>query len=85
MGILKLRADRNLGDPGAWSGDMGFILLLGFVGFSGLLLYVLGSTTAMPTLLALHLGAVLTFFLLTPFTKMAHGFYRLAALIRDAQ
>ena len=31
------------------------------------------------------LGAVLAFFLLTPFTKMAHGFYRLAALIRDAQ
>lgn len=32
----------------------------------------------------LHLGAVLGFFLLMPYTKMAHGFYRLAALIRDA-
>ncbi|MCV6594335.1 MAG: hypothetical protein OIF48_15385 [Silicimonas sp.] len=38
----------------------------------------------MPLLLALHLGAVLTFFLLTPFTKMAHGPYRLAALLRSA-
>ena len=27
----------------------------------------------------------LSFFLLTPYTKMAHGFFRLAALLRDAQ
>ncbi|MEL6325152.1 MAG: 4Fe-4S ferredoxin, partial [Pseudomonadota bacterium] len=33
--------------------------------------------------LALHLGAVLTFFLLTPYTKMAHGFFRLAALTQE--
>ena len=39
----------------------------------------------MPAILALHLGAVLGFFLLMPYSKMAHGFYRLAALIRDAQ
>ena len=56
-----------------------------FVAVSGLVLYVLGSTALMPLLLALHLGSVLSFFLLTPFTKMAHGFYRLAALTREAQ
>ncbi|MEX0277247.1 MAG: 4Fe-4S ferredoxin, partial [Ruegeria sp.] len=85
MVVLKQKSDRDLGDPSAWGGDIGFILLLGFVGFSGLVLYALGSTSLMPALLAIHLGAVLTFFLLTPYTKMAHGFYRLAALIRDAQ
>ena len=85
MAWLKLKSDRTLGDAGAWGGDFGFIALLGFVGLTGLLLYWLGSTTAMPILLAVHLGAVLIFFLLTPFTKMAHGFYRLAALIRNAQ
>lgn len=85
MAALKLRSDRNLGDAKAWGGDFGFILLLGFVGLSGLLLYLLGATPLMPALLAVHLGAVLTFFLLMPFTKMAHGFYRLAALIRDVQ
>ncbi len=85
MAWLKLRADRDLGDTGAWGGDLGFIALLGFTGFSGLALYVLGTTSAMPMLLAVHLGAVLTFFVLTPFTKMAHGFYRLAALVRNAQ
>ena len=85
MVVLKLKSDRHLGDFQAWSGEIAFTALLGFVGFSGLVLYVLGATSAMPALLAIHLGAVLTFFLLTPYTKMAHGFYRLAALIRDAQ
>ncbi len=85
MAVLKLKADKSLGDPSAWGGEMAFVLLLGFVGFSGLALYALGSTALMPLILALHLGAVLTFFLLTPFTKMAHGFYRLTALIREAQ
>jgi len=85
MAWLKLRSERELGDAGAWGGDLGFIALLGFVGFSGLVLYVLGVTAAMPTLLAFHLGAVLSFFVLTPFTKMAHGFYRLAAMVRNAQ
>ncbi|WP_270727515.1 tricarballylate utilization 4Fe-4S protein TcuB [Shimia sp. Alg240-R146] len=85
MIMLKRKSDPTLGDAKAWGGDMAFVALLGFVGFSGLALYALGASTAMPALLAIHLGAVLTFFLLTPFTKMAHGFYRLAALIRDAQ
>jgi len=82
---LKLKADPELGAKAARSGEFGFIALLGFVGFSGLVLYGLGGTTLMPVLLALHLGSVLAFFLLTPYTKMAHGFYRLAALVRDAQ
>ena len=85
MLLLKFRADSTLGAPSAWGGEVAFILLLGFVAFSGLVLYAAGTTALMPTVLALHLGAVLSFFLLMPYTKMAHGFYRLAALIRDAQ
>jgi citrate/tricarballylate utilization protein len=80
---LKLRADRHLGNANAFGGEMAFLLLLFFIAVSGLALYWLGGTALMPTLLALHLGAVLAFFLLTPFTKMAHGFYRLAALVRE--
>jgi citrate/tricarballylate utilization protein len=82
---LKLKADRNLGASSAWGGEMGFVLLLFLVALSGLLLYLLGGTQIMPLMLAIHLGSVLSFFLLTPYTKMAHGFYRLAALIRDEQ
>jgi len=85
MAFLKIRADSDLGDPRAWGGEIGFIMLLGFVALSGLVLYALGDSIAMPTILALHLGSVFSFFLLTPFTKMAHGFYRLAALLREAQ
>ncbi|MHA6324279.1 tricarballylate utilization 4Fe-4S protein TcuB [Roseivivax sp. CAU 1753] len=85
MVMLKYRSDPTLGARAAWGGEVAFIALLGFVALSGLVLYLLGATALMPTVLALHLGAVLSFFLLMPYTKMAHGFYRLAALTRDAQ
>jgi citrate/tricarballylate utilization protein len=85
MLTLKRRADPELSDRDTGEAANAFVALLGFVGFSGLALYVFGPTEAMPALLALHLGAVLSFFLLTPYTKMAHGFYRLLALVRDAQ
>ncbi len=85
MSILKIRSDPELGDSRAWRGEIGFIMLLGFVALSGLVLYAFGKTALMSALLAIHLGSVLTFFLLTPYTKMVHGFYRLAALVRFAQ
>ncbi len=80
LAALKVHADRSLADRATWGGEMAFTLLLFVIAVSGLALYWLGATTSMPTLLALHLGAVLSFFLLTPFTKMVHGFYRMAAL-----
>ena len=84
MVMLKRKADPNLGAPGRESGSAAFIWLLGFVGLSGLLLYAVRGTGLTGPMLALHLGGVLTFFLLTPFSKMAHGFYRLTALVKDA-
>jgi citrate/tricarballylate utilization protein len=82
---LKCQADRSLDDAAVWSAEFGFIVVLGLTGLSGMLLYFTGDTIAMPFLLASHLGLVLAFFLLMPFTKMAHGFYRFAALCKDAQ
>ena len=82
---LKTRADAKLGAQGVWGGEMAFVLLLGATALSGLLLYAATGTGAVAPLLALHLGFVLAFFLLTPFSKMAHGFYRFAALIAEAQ
>ena len=83
--VLKAKADPALGTPGRASGEWAFVWLLGLVGLSGLLLYGLRDTGLTGPLLALHLGSVLTFFLLTPYSKMAHGFYRFAALVRDQQ
>lgn len=82
---LKLRGDRDLAEPNVWGGEMAFMLLLFLVSTSGLALYAFGQTAALTALLTLHLGSVLAFFLLTPYSKMAHGFYRLAALVKDAQ
>ena len=82
---LKLKADPALGSAVRWGGEMGFTLLLGLTGLSGLVLYAATGTALVAPLLALHLGAVLALFLLTPFSKMAHGAYRFAALVRDAQ
>jgi len=85
LALLKLSADKKLGAESAWGGEMGFVLLLFLVGASGLALYWLGGTAALPGLLVFHLGCVLAFFLLMPYTKMVHGYYRLAALARDAR
>ncbi|TFF23376.1 tricarballylate utilization 4Fe-4S protein TcuB [Jiella endophytica] len=85
LGWLKTRADPALGSPANWNGEMAFILLLGLTGLTGLVLYAVTGTAAVGSILALHLGCVLALFLLTPYSKMAHGFYRMAALVRDAQ
>lgn len=82
---LKLRAASDLGTVRVWEGEMAFVLLLFLVAATGLALYAASGTAAVSPLLAIHLGAVLTFFLLMPYSKMVHGFYRLAALVRDAQ
>lgn len=82
---LKLQSDRDLGAASAWGGEVAFVLLLGLTGLTGLALYAATGTALVGPLLAIHLGTVLTFFLTTPYSKMVHGFYRLAALIRDAQ
>jgi citrate/tricarballylate utilization protein len=81
---LKLKADRNLGAPSAWGGEMAFVLLLFFVSATGILLYAATGSQLVWWLLPLHLASVLTFFLLMPYSKMAHGFFRMAALTREA-
>lgn len=82
---LKLKSDPDLGARRLWSGEMGFIVLTFLVAATGLVLYAATGTVLVPSLLALHLGTVLAFFLLMPYSKMVHGFFRLAALVRDAQ
>ena len=82
---LKTRADRKLGAPSAWGGEMAFILLLFSVSASGLALYAATGGEAVGILLPVHLGFVFTLFLATPYSKMVHGFYRAAALLHNAK
>ena len=82
---LKTKADRQLGAPNAWSGEMAFVLLLFAVSATGLALYAATNTALVGWLLPVHLATVLTFFLLTPYSKMVHGFYRFAALVIEAK
>ena len=41
-------------------------------------------SAVMPLLLCLHLGSVMAFFATAPYSKMAHGVYRCAALLKWA-
>src|SRR5579875_2199405 len=64
--------------------DLAFILMLILVASSGLLLLALRASPVMSLLLAVHLGIVLGLFATMPYGKFVHGFYRFAALARDA-
>jgi len=82
---LKLKSDPALGVKDTWGAEMAFIVLLGLTGFTGLVLYALTGSDLVKITLTIHLAFVLTLFLLLPFSKMVHGFYRMAALVRHAQ
>jgi citrate/tricarballylate utilization protein len=82
---LKMRAEKSLGAPAVWGGEMAFVILLTLVGASGLILYWVTGTAAVRPLLILHMGSVLALYLTLPYTKMVHAPFRLAALVRDAQ
>jgi len=84
LAVLKLRADPALGAARVWGGEMAFILLLGAVALTGLALYAATGTVLVAPLLALHLAVVTVLFLLMPYSKMVHGFFRLAALVAEA-
>jgi len=83
--IAKLRRDPAMMDEARWGMDMAFIAMLFATSLTGLLLLVLRATSAMPLLLALHLGVVFALFLTMPYGKFVHGIYRFVALVRYAK
>jgi citrate/tricarballylate utilization protein len=82
--VLNLRRHRMQMDTTQRPMDLGFIALLFFTSLTGLLLLALRGTSAMPGLLAVHLGVVLALFSLLPYGKFAHAVYRVAALLKFA-
>ena len=85
-GLLYLNLRRNSahGDASQKPMDRAFIALLFLISASGLALLVYRDTLAMALLLILHLGFVMALFLMMPYSKFAHGFYRMAALLKNA-
>jgi citrate/tricarballylate utilization protein len=81
---LKLKRHPLHGDTAQNPMDYGFIALLFAVSLTGLALMLWRDTSAMALLLCIHLGCVMAFFLTMPYGKMAHGFYRTAALLKFA-
>jgi citrate/tricarballylate utilization protein len=81
---IKIAGDPAPTASSLLGGDYALLGVLTLVAASGLLLLAFRETGAISALLAVHLGAVLAFFLLLPFGKFVHGFYRAAALLRAA-
>jgi citrate/tricarballylate utilization protein len=65
--------------------DYAMLVLLWLVAVTGLVLLLVRATPAMGVMLAIHLGFVLALFVALPYSRMVHGAYRFAALVRAAR
>ncbi len=65
-------------------GDIALLVLLAMAALTGLVLLAVRSSGAMGFAMAIHLGFILALFLVLPYSKMVHGVYRAAALLRRA-
>lgn len=81
---LNLKRVPERGDVRQRPMDRGFIALLLMTSASGLALLAMRSTSAMPSLLAIHLGIVMALFATLPYGKFAHGIFRSAALLKSS-
>jgi citrate/tricarballylate utilization protein len=81
---LKLTGDQAPVARRLIGADVAMLTLLTMVALTGLLLLGLRATSAMGTALAVHLGFVLALFVTLPYSRMVHGLYRFAALLRNA-
>jgi citrate/tricarballylate utilization protein len=82
---IKIKADPVPMSQKLLGMDYSFIAMLALVNITGLLLLVLRDGAWMPSLLCIHLGFVLAFFLIMPYCKFVHLLYRLGALLKYAK
>jgi citrate/tricarballylate utilization protein len=81
---IKLTADPAPASKVLLNIDYSFLVLLFVAAATGLLLLAMRGTAAMGVLLAVHLGVIVSLFLILPYCKFVHGIYRAAALLRFA-
>jgi len=81
---IKLTADSAPASQLLLDIDYAFLVLLFVAAATGLILLAMRSSAAMGALLAVHLGTIVSLFLILPYCKFVHGIYRAAALLRSA-
>jgi citrate/tricarballylate utilization protein len=79
---LKLRSDRDPAASGSYGMDYVFLATLGLTAFSGMLLLIFRATSAMGSLLVLHLACIAALFATAPYGKFVHAVYRTLAIAR---
>ncbi len=82
---LKITSDPAPAARELLGADFALLVLLFLAATTGLVLLGMRETSAMGALLSIHLGVILAFFLLIPYSKFVHGLYRSLALLRFAQ
>lgn len=82
--LIKVAADPAPASQVLLDIDYSFLVLLFVAAGSGLLLLAMRGTATMGVLLAVHLGVIVSLFLMLPYCKFLHGIYRAAALLRYA-
>ncbi|EAI8392306.1 tricarballylate utilization 4Fe-4S protein TcuB [Campylobacter coli] len=80
--VLKCIADKNIIDEQSVSMDYTFIFMLFLVSFTGILLMFLKHSFFLSYALWFHLSCVLAFFIMMPYSKFIHMFYRFIALLK---
>ncbi len=81
---LKIIGNREPAAEHLFGADFALLALLWLAAATGLSLLAFRATDAMGTLLAIHLGLILSLFVVLPYSKFVHGIYRTLALIRNA-
>jgi citrate/tricarballylate utilization protein len=78
----KLRSDREPAAAVAAGMDYVFLVTLGLTALTGMLTLILRVTSAMGSILVLHLACIAGLFISAPYGKFVHAVYRTLALIR---
>jgi citrate/tricarballylate utilization protein len=81
---LKMAGDPEPTARKLRGGEYALVVQLFLASVTGLLLLGLRDTRAMGILLAVHLGVIFSFLIMIPYSKLVHGIYRSAALLRSA-
>ncbi len=84
LGWVTLKADPQPRTPHSSRLDLAFSALILIVSASGLALLGGRTTDLMPVLLVIHLGSVVAFFTLLPYSKFLHAGYRAMALLQES-